>query len=379
MTDERALLQLWPSLRDKLRFSRLGDFPTPVHALSSVAAAIGHPEAELYEKRDDLSSPIYGGNKVRTLEVLFGKALDDGASHIYSTGAYGSNHAAASALHAPRVGLVPGALLYPQPHSKAALDNLEMLVSRTATEQLRDLPHWSALPLGMWQQQRASRRRGERAVIMVPGGAVPLGALGYVSAALELASQVDRGELPRPRQVVVAAGSNCTSAGLLLGFALAARLGIGLHDRGRPAAPRLVSVRVTPWPVTSPLRIVSLATRTAALLAELTGDPSLALSWRTLRASLKLDAGYIGPGYGFSTDAGRDAMRLWSAHAGHELETTYSGKAAACLLDLARAREPGPLLYWSTKTSAELPKPDPHALALASPRMRRWMKRARSS
>ena len=39
--------------------------------------------------------------------------------------------------------------------------------------------------------------------------------------------------------------------------ALAARLGIGFVDaRGRPAPPDLVSVRVTPWPVTSAFRIV---------------------------------------------------------------------------------------------------------------------------
>jgi D-cysteine desulfhydrase len=374
MTGPRALFELWPTLTDRLPLARLAELPTPVTMLSDVSAALSRPGFELYEKRDDLTSPIYGGNKVRTLEVLMGDALERGSTHIYSTGAYGSNHAAASALHAPRVGLTPGVVVYPQPASPSALENLAMVLSRTPQPPVLDLPHWSALPYGIWRQARLSRGRGERATIMLPGGAVPLGAVGYVSAALELALQIDAGELPMPRTVIVAVGSNCTSAGLLLGFALASQLGIGFS-----ATPELVSVRVTPWPVTSRFRILSLAVRTSRLLAELCGDSGLVRDARNLGEHLTVIGKYLGSGYGYPTEQGQNAMRLWQAHAGHALETTYSGKSAALVVDRVRNGAPGPILYWSTRSSAPLPAVDERDLAWAPARMRRWMEGARLS
>jgi D-cysteine desulfhydrase len=315
---------------------------------------------------------------VRTLEPLFGEALARGCSHIYATGAYGSNHSAAAAMHAPRVGLVAGAVLYPQPHCVSALENLELTVSHTGKEALRDLPHWSALPYGMVRQALACRRHKQVASIMEPGGAVPIGALGYVSAGLELAMQVTAETLPAPRTVVVAVGSNCTSAGLLVGFALAARAGVTRWG-GDGAPPRLVSVRVTPWPVTSVTRILGLAVRTSELLARASGDETLRLSRAALRPHFRLETRYLGPGYGYPTAAGREAMALWSAHAGHALETTYSGKAAAHVIDLLRRREPGPIVYWATKSTAPLPPIDAARLASAPARMRRWMDRARQA
>src|SRR5581483_6446701 len=97
----------------------------PVEPLASLARALGG--GELWQKRDDRTSPIYGGNKVRTLEPLFGDALASGATRVYATGAYGSNHAAAMMMHAPRVGLATGVILYPQPASASARDNLALV------------------------------------------------------------------------------------------------------------------------------------------------------------------------------------------------------------------------------------------------------------
>ncbi|MEM9696807.1 MAG: pyridoxal-phosphate dependent enzyme, partial [Myxococcota bacterium] len=225
----------------------------------------------LWIKRDDLTSPHYGGNKVRTLELLFGAALARGASHVYSTGAYGSNHAAATVIHAPRVGLRPGVMLYPQPASPAALENLRVILSARPT--ISDLPHWSAFPLGLAALPVQARQRGEQPFIMMPGGAVAQGAIGYVSAAFELAEQVMAGALPRPRVIVLPVGSNCTAAGLTLGLCLAARHGLWVDERGRPAPPRVIAVRVTPWPVTTPTRILGLSRAAGERLAQLGRDP----------------------------------------------------------------------------------------------------------
>jgi D-cysteine desulfhydrase len=368
---DRALFDLFPSLAHRLRFAPIGELPTPVSSLAAITRALGHPEVELWEKRDDRTSALYGGNKVRTLEVLFGDALERGATHVYATGAYGSNHAAATSVHAKRVGLTAGAMLYPQPPTPPARENLALVLS--SRPPLLDLPHWSAFPYGWARLPHDARRRGERPYVMAPGGAVPLGALGYVSAGLELAHQIERGELPRPRMVVVAIGSNCTSAGLLVGFALAAQRRLGFVEAGSPAPPGLVGVRVTPWPITSPLRVLSLAARTSQLLAELVGDSSLKMGTRMLGNHFRVDGRYLGPGYGHPTAGGREAMKLWAEHADHELETTYSGKAAALVVALTRHGARGPVLFWSTKSSAPLPRIDPAELGWAPPRMRRWL------
>lgn len=370
---QRALFEVVPRLRSAAHFVPLGQLPTPIEPLSALAKRLGRAQADIYVKRDDRTSPVYGGNKVRTLEVLFGVAQRREASRIYATGAYGSNHAVATVLHAPRAGLSAGVLLFPQPPSTTAIENLRVTVAKCAAA--RALPHWSALPGALVLAHAADRFHKRRTFWMVPGGATPEGALGYVSAAFELALQVASGELPNPRAVVVGVGSTCTSAGLLTGFALAARLGIGFVDStGRSAPPRLCSIRVTPWPVTSKYRIVSLAAKTSALLAELAGDSRLRVDRTTLSALLTVDGHYLGKGYGYPTSQGREALELFADTEGPPLDTTYSAKSAAALVERVRRSESGPLLYWATKSSAALPQVS--ALPATTPAsMVRWIER----
>ncbi|MCA9622269.1 MAG: hypothetical protein KC731_24765, partial [Myxococcales bacterium] len=191
------------------------------------------------------------------------------------------------------------------------------------------------------------------------------------SAAFELAQQVKRGDLPSPERVILPVGSNCTSAGLLLGFWLADRLGLGLSPR-----PVVVSVRVTPWPVTIPYRILGLALEAGKLLGELLGRPSLVPDRAALASHLEIDPRRLGPGYGFATDEGREAVRLWDTHVGHPLETTYSGKAAARVIAELHRGLDRPTLFWATKSSATLPEVNDDEVAWASRRMRRWMAQA---
>lgn len=339
----------------------LGEFPTRVERLSELERELGC--APFFVKRDDLSSPVYGGNKVRTLEVLFGLARAAGAREIVATGAFGSNHAVATVLHAPRAGLRSGAVLFPQPKSWAALENFRVSVTRA--DALNVLWHWLALPFAI------VRARAPERSVMVPGGATPDGALGYVSAALELAQQVEAGELEAPRRVFVGVGSTCTSAGLLVGFLHAARLGIGFKT-----PPCVVSVRVTPWPVTGRFRILGLAVRAAARLAELAGDPKLRLTRDELAPLLETDGRALGPGYGLPSAPGRDAIQLFRRHRLFALDTTYSSKALAGCLAHPHLRDGGPFVWWSTKSTAPLPTVTAAELARVPTRARHWIARA---
>lgn len=357
----RTLASFWPALGGRLEACTLGDFPTPIERLLPLERELG--AAPLYVKRDDLSSPIYGGNKVRTLEVLFGVARARGARRIVATGAFGSNHAVATVLHAERAGLEPGAILFPQPYSWAALENVRVSLARARW--LAVLPHWSLLPFAIW------RARSAEHAVMLPGGATPEGALGYVSAALELAEQVQSGALEAPSWVVVGIGSTCTTAGLLVGFAHAARLGIGFRT-----PPRVLAVRVTPWPVTSRFRILGLALRTSERLAELASRPALRLRRSELSPLLELDGRELGPGYGEPSREGLAALELFRRHGLFALDTTYSSKAFAGFSRLAHELKQGPLVFWSTKSTAKLPDVTPEALAGTPARGRRWIARA---
>jgi D-cysteine desulfhydrase len=356
------LLSIWPSLRQKLAPVPLGLFPTPVERLESLERALSCA-VPLYTKRDDLSSPIYGGNKIRTLEVLFGRARAQGARQIVAMGAFGSNHAVATVLHAPAAELEAGAIVFAQPVSWAALENLRVTAARARF--FRAVSHWSLLPFAI-----RGARSAERA-LMAPGGATPDGALGYVSAGLELAEQVRRGELEAPRAIFVGVGSTCTSAGLLVGLTLAARFGIGFT-----APPALVAVRVTPWPVTSRFRILGLAERTARHLAALASEPSLALRRAELAPMLTVDGGELGAGYGLASESGLRALETFRELGLFALDTTYSSKAAAGFLRAACANARGPLLFWSTKSTAALPAIQSDELAGVPRPVRRWLARA---
>lgn len=380
----RPLFQIWPALEPGLGFSALGDFPTPIEHFDRVVPAEAGAWGETYVKRDDLSSPLYGGNKVRTLEPLFGHVRRAGQLAVVATGAYGSNHAVATVLHAKRLGFRAAVALFPQPWSETAMANLR--VSMTHADEVTDLPHWSVLPFEIWRRSRQARQAPPGAFVMPPGGAIPRGCLGFMSAGLELAQQVERGLMPPPDEIVIALGSTCSTAGLLLGLRLAARLGIGWGERpgaGRQGAglPSLVAVRVTPWPVTSAYRVVGLARRVAVWLHGLSRDPVFDVSRAELGQGLCLDGSQIGAGYGLPTPAGLAAIAALEPFAA-ALDTTYSAKSVASLLARLRrgsssgGRPPARVrLFWSTKSSAPLPEVSAAALAEAPPRMQRWLAR----
>jgi 1-aminocyclopropane-1-carboxylate deaminase/D-cysteine desulfhydrase-like pyridoxal-dependent ACC family enzyme len=376
--ESRPLFEIWPELEAQLGFLALGDFPTPIERLDRFVAAGDPLASNTYVKRDDLSSSLYGGNKVRTLEPLLGQARRENRSLVFATGAYGSNHAVATALHTRRAGFRAGVALFPQPCSATAIANLR--VSVTQSDEIVDLPHWSLLPWFMWRRARDARRGGEPAFVMPPGGAIPRGCLGFLSAGFELARQVDSGLMPPPDEVVIALGSTCSTAGLLVGLRLAARLGLGWGGKparaarpGTEGAPLLVAVRVTPWPVTSVFRVARLALRVSAWLAQLTNSPQLELSHAQLVQGLRVDGSQLGEGYGQPTAAGLAAIERLGPLAA-ALDTTYSAKSAAALLARAE-RSPAVRLFWSTKSSAPLPPVPGDRLEQAPARMRRWLQR----
>lgn len=333
----------------------LGDWPTPLEAVTVAGRSI-------WLKREGDSSPRYGGNKVRTLEPWLGRARARGASRIWAMGAYGSNHAVATVIHASAIGLGSGAILFQQPGSDWAKENAGALIaSGVPIVHLR-----SVLEVPFVGRQMAARERD--AVVMPPGGATPMGALGALSATIELAEQIDQGLAPPPARIVLPIGSTCTTAGLLAGIFVARAIGAW-----RWPLPTIHGVRVTPWPITSQFVVVRLASRTLAYLASI-GGPDTGVTRGELAAHLVVDGRELGRGYGRLTTRGHDARYLLASERAPRLDGVYAAKAAAALLRLHREGI-GPLVFWATKSTVEMPAPTRDALASAPRPLARWLAR----
>jgi D-cysteine desulfhydrase len=186
----------------------------------------------------------------------------------------------------------------------------------------------------------ARNARGGRPPYLLPaGGSSPVGALGYVEAALEIAAQVEDGSLPEPASVVVPVGTGGTAAGLALGFQIAGLstrvVGVVVNDQLRLDAPVIARLA---------RRTAALLKRRGANLGSLQLDPGM----------LDLTRAQLGAGYGHPTEAAVRAADLGAAE-GLALDPVYTAKAMAGLLARrAEGRLGAPVLFVHT----DGPRPD---------------------
>jgi 1-aminocyclopropane-1-carboxylate deaminase/D-cysteine desulfhydrase-like pyridoxal-dependent ACC family enzyme len=333
-----ALFGRYPRLQSVVAHAPLADLPTPIEKLAGLCRELSADG--LYVKRDDLTAPVYGGNKVRKLEFILGAALRVGAKRAITTGGAGSNHALATALYAKLLGLKSALLLFAQPNATAVRKNL--LVDLFIGADLHFCASY-ALSAERMQQLREHYRAvdGVEPFLIPGGGSSALGALGYVNAALELADQIARGEIPEPAAIYLAAGTLGTMVGLVLGLKLA-----GLRTK-------VMGVRVVPTGLASPERALGLFREVNQLLHG--SDPAVALV-NADETTFAIDSTWFGSEYALYTEESVNAVRLMRRVAGLELDGTYTGKACVGFLKAAREMKPGEaLLFWLTKNSRPLP------------------------
>jgi D-cysteine desulfhydrase len=311
------LFARFPALAELPR-APLATFPSPVERYEASAEW-----PELWVKRDDLNAPAVGGNKVRALEFLLG-AVGAGDT-VLTLGGDGSTHVLATAVHAARLGAATVAVRWPHdmsPFARAVADEARRRCARIVS---------ARTPVDAVVRANLMRL-SQRVRYIPPGGSVPLGVLGSVNGALELAEQVRRGELPQPAGLVVPLGSGGTAAGLALGLAVA-----GLDTT-------VICARVAPRIVSHRRRVLRLAASAARLIEHLTGErvprphPS--------RVTVAHDV--YGGAYGRPLATGEHAAAMLLARRGGlSLDATYSAKAYTAALDVAR-RSRGPTLFWLT-------------------------------
>ncbi|WP_394842719.1 pyridoxal-phosphate dependent enzyme [Pendulispora brunnea] len=299
------------------------NYPTPVEHLPRLSRVqpghTGHEPCDLWVKREDLTHPAYGGNKVRKLERILADARARGLGRrIVTVGAAGSHQVLATALFGREAGFEVEAVLLPQPRSDHAVENLRASLALG----VRAFPvgSYAAAPFAIVRRLWA----GEPALYLPVGGSNRLGTLGYVDAAREVAKQVRDGVLPEPDLAVVTLGSGGTAAGLAVGFA----------QEG-------MKTRVVGVAVAAPVWGVELAAR-----------------WLTFRCGrrlvpLEIERRYLGRGYGHRTAEGEHATML-AAASGLTLDPTYTAKAFAAALDRVAEGRYRHVLYVHTLSSAPL-------------------------
>ncbi len=310
------LVRRYPALASIPRVP-LGEYPTPVESLR-----FPDLHAPLWIKRDDLASSALGGNKVRALEYLLAGVRP--GELLLTGGGEGSTHVLATAVHASRLEARLHAVRWRHEMHAVAEDVARRSRRECVVVETADTPLGGIL-------RTLIRRITLRARWIPFGGTSPLGILGHVNAALELADQVDAGELPSPARVVVPLGTGGTAAGLALGFAAA-----GMRTQ-------IIGARVVPRVATGHTRVLRRARTTARWVRKTTG---VILPYVTSDALRVVHDAYAGA-YGRVSPLGREAAAAMERVSGMRLDATYSAKAFAIALRVARVTD-GVTVFWST-------------------------------
>ena len=293
---------------------RLGHLPTPLEPMDRLSEVLGGPR--LWVKRDDCTGLASGGNKTRKLEYLMADAQQKGCDTIITQGATQSNHARQTSAAAAKLGMSCHILLEDRTGSNDPnyIMNGNVLLDRLHGATVSKRGSGTDMNAEMDMLAEKLTQEGAKPYIIPGGGSNPIGALGYVNCARELAEQAASTGL-QIDALVHATGSAGTQAGLVTGLTAIQStthlLGIGVR------APQEKQEQM----------VFDLAVRTAKHL-----DTGLNIQ----RGDVRANCNYVGPGYGLPTDGMIAAVKLLAQTEGLLFDPVYSGKGLDGLIDQVR-------------------------------------------
>lgn len=300
---------------NKLSFAHL---PTPLWHHDALDKLVG---AEIWVKRDDMTSGAQAGNKIRKLEYLLADALRKRSTAVITCGGLQSNHARATALLCAQLGLECHLFLRTSAPSEPLPATGNVLLDRMAGAKVH-------LITSAQYQERSSlmaaleaklRAQGTAAYVIPEGGSNGLGAFGYVEAIAEIRQQLDAGLGPGRGAEFDAVVHACGSGGTAAGVAL----GIGKWGVAR---------RAIAFAVCDDIRYFS--EQIAAIIQDARGrEPSLPEPGRW-----SVEDAWKGPAYGIASDEQKSFIVEVCRKTGLVLDPVYTGKA---LFGLSRL-EPKP-------------------------------------
>lgn len=270
----------------------------------------------LWVKREDLTGPGFGGNKLRKLDYVLHEALRRGADTLVSGGVVQSNSQRQVAVAAARLGLECHLAVY---HGRLAPPSPDYdrtgnaLLNRLFGAVLHDVP-WDGDRNGAIRALAERLQADGRRTFVVPYGVSdPLGAVAYASTMAEISAQCAALGI-MPKAVVHCSGSAATQAGLVVGAKLCL------------PQTRIVGIDIDAEPERVRNDVVSYGRAAAAMLGQPFND-----------ADVEVVAGHAGPAYGVPHAATVEAIRLAARLEALVLDPVYSGKGLAGLIALIRS------------------------------------------
>ena len=302
--------------------------PTALEAMPNLTAHCDG--AELLVKRDDCTGLAFGGNKARQLEFYLGAASAENADTILITGAVQSNFVRAAAAGARKLGMGCHIQLEERVATDAPRyhDSGNVLIDKLLGATLHSYSYGeneSGADENLETIAAELRAAGRTPyIIRLAPGNPPLGALGYVVAAVELLQQIEEGK-HMVDEIFVASGSGATHAGLLF----------GLQALGSP-------IRVTG----SCVRRDSVQQRqrindTCDGIATLLGTTS-----KVAEDDISLTDDFLAPGYGKLNDATSKAIVIGARTEALMLDPVYTGKSFAALIHHASLANEGSIFVF---------------------------------
>ncbi len=290
----------------------LAHLPTPLTHHPELDRIVG---AEVWVKRDDMTSGAAAGNKIRKLEWLLADAQREGATTILTCGGEQSNHTRATALLAAELGLRSLLFLRTSDPTAPPPTTGNLLLERMAGAEVRFITpaQYADRDRVMQAAADALSAAGQRPYVIPEGGSNGRGAMGYALAMREVREQLAHGlagGLTRFDAVVHACGSGGTAAGVALGA------------RAHDVAGEVIAMAVGGDRPTFEAIIDRVIDEARALAPDL-GAPA---PWRVCEDAR-------GPEYGVASEEQRQFILLVARRTGLVLDPVYTGKA---LFGLAR-------------------------------------------
>lgn len=200
--------------RQKISFLNL---PTPLQFLPRVSEDLG---ISLYIKRDDLTDPGMGGNKLRKLEYYLDDAKSQGATTLITVGGAQTNHGRLTAAVAAKFGFKCAIVAiddYPGEISSNLLLDRIMGADVFLSQLKQDTPYDDQLDREVNRVRSQYEAAGETVYFIPMGGSGEVGIPGYYDCAVEIAKQAVDLKIP-PCKLIVSVGSMGTYMGLFTGI-----------------------------------------------------------------------------------------------------------------------------------------------------------------
>lgn len=305
------------SLTSEFPKVKLSHTPTPLERLDNISAELG---SNLWIKRDDCTGLAFGGNKSRQLEFYIGQAMQQGADTLLTTGAVQSNHVRMTVAAARKMGLQVEVQLehrvdrdQPEYHHSGNPFLVRLMGAR-----IHYYPQGedeAGADLAMEARAAELAKQGRKAyVIPLSNAHTAYGALGYVEAAEETASQLAAIGID-PKLFVLPSGSASTHSGFLIGM------------RAHGINTRVQGICVRRDAASQQQRVAS---KVASVIEALGLELAVALD------DINCDDRMLAPGYGLPNRATVEAIKYMARKEGILLDPTYTGKTFAGMLELVR-------------------------------------------